>query len=164
MADEAKEEKEEYKRSLCFDCSKACVRGCSWADDYTPVDGWTAEKTRLGYLVLKCPEFTPDGEDRGRPKSFDNEGVTNLLEAVMTQTRNDYITGNGLYSMQTSSKKYAKKRYWVSDNPKAANRRVIEKFLRSRYAKMMFFVEDPEKIITMLRRRASVYETQNMPK
>ena len=162
MADEAKEEKEEYKRSLCFDCSKACVRGCSWADDYTPVDGWTAEKTRLGYLVLKCPEFTPDGEDRGRPKSFDNEGVTNLLEAVMTQTRNDYITGSGLYTRKTTSGRYTREGDYKSSCPKAANRRLIEKFLRSSYAQQLFFIRDPEQIIIKLRRMASIYDTQNM--
>lgn len=153
---------EEYRRSLCFSCSKACVNACCWSADLIPVKGWTAQPTRMGYLVIECPEFDPDGDDRGRPESFDNDGVTNLLEATMTLCRNDYITGSGLYTRKTTSGRYTREGDYKSSCPKAANRRLIEKFLRSSYAQQLFFIRDPEQIIIKLRRMASIYDTQNM--
>lgn len=33
--------------SLCWDCANACTRGCSWADTFTPVDGWIAARHDL---------------------------------------------------------------------------------------------------------------------
>ena len=31
--------------------------GCSWAHDFTPVDGWDAEKTEDSYFVNSCPLY-----------------------------------------------------------------------------------------------------------
>lgn len=49
---------------LCFRCDNACG-GCSWSKDFTPVEGWTAEKTKIwigrttidSYRITACPEF-----------------------------------------------------------------------------------------------------------
>lgn len=55
-------------KQLCWDCAKATNSGCSWSDDFTPVEGWTARKLEgrvyhggqtidETYLILDCPEF-----------------------------------------------------------------------------------------------------------
>ena len=56
---------------LCWKCKKACG-GCSWADRFEPVEGWTAEKrvrkynlfdvtaTYETYEIRACPEFVKD--------------------------------------------------------------------------------------------------------
>ena len=60
--------------TLCWDCAKA-VNRCSWSIDFTPVEGWTAEKTKLrnkdngyveSYRVTACPEFEPDAKKGGK--------------------------------------------------------------------------------------------------
>lgn len=41
----------------CWTCQKACG-GCSWSRSFSPVPGWTAEKTpRGGWHITACPEF-----------------------------------------------------------------------------------------------------------
>lgn len=60
------------KSNICFDCQNA-VCGCSWSRDFTPVPGWTAEKTVIRQIYVKgyeqdvetyhitaCPQFVPD--------------------------------------------------------------------------------------------------------
>lgn len=60
------------KPNICFDCQNA-VCGCSWSRDFTPVPGWTAEKTVIRQIYVKgyeqdvetyhitaCPQFVPD--------------------------------------------------------------------------------------------------------
>ena len=62
------------KPNICLDCQKA-VCGCSWSRDFTPVPGWTAEKTYImqcyvkgyeqaieTYHITACPQFVPDKE------------------------------------------------------------------------------------------------------
>lgn len=56
---------EEYQ--LCWTCKNACG-GCSWSQDGTPVEGWTAEKSFLPsngkyadtYKIIKCPLYNCD--------------------------------------------------------------------------------------------------------
>lgn len=57
------------KDSLCWWC-KNCYGGCSWAEDFTPVKGWTAEPTIIrskdgkrtypSFKVSQCPEYVKD--------------------------------------------------------------------------------------------------------
>ena len=53
--------------TLCWCCEKA-GGNCSWSENFTPVDGWTAKPTKItshdsptgyvdSYNVYKCPEF-----------------------------------------------------------------------------------------------------------
>ena len=49
---------------LCWDCGKY-AGGCSWSRDFTPVEGWTAEKVLMTsgtetYEIKECPEFVSD--------------------------------------------------------------------------------------------------------
>jgi len=66
------------RQTLCWDCENACG-GCSWSDHWkhTPVEGWTAKRTRLrmdkddygdSYIVIECPEFKRDRSDRNGPE------------------------------------------------------------------------------------------------
>lgn len=54
--------------SLCWDCNKAFTKGCSWAKNFVPVEGWTAERRDIrtngrtgteSYKVSACPQFDP---------------------------------------------------------------------------------------------------------
>lgn len=62
-----------FRHSLCWDCKNAVTLGCSWADRFEPVPGWTAEATKKktfgvlvdSYRVEACPEFIRDAENFG---------------------------------------------------------------------------------------------------
>ena len=43
----------------CFKCAKSSCGGCSWAKDFTPVEGWIAETVKYNnsYRIYWCPEF-----------------------------------------------------------------------------------------------------------
>ena len=61
-----------YKKTtvdtICWNCKNA-TGGCSWSEDFTPVEGWKAKPTTLkvrsgkyinyvkSYVVRKCPKF-----------------------------------------------------------------------------------------------------------
>lgn len=68
--------------SICENC-KNCLGGCSWAKNFTPVEGWTAEKAfwseKYGwsYKVIFCPLFK--GEPK-RPKAKRGKGKKNSYE------------------------------------------------------------------------------------
>jgi len=48
----------EEKDTLCWSCQRACGgMGCSWAHDFTPVDGWEAEQHGDSYFVKSCPLY-----------------------------------------------------------------------------------------------------------
>lgn len=56
--------------TLCWGCEKAGGK-CSWSKDFTPVEGWKAEPTKIksdnhskdrfcdSFDVYECPEFEP---------------------------------------------------------------------------------------------------------
>ena len=98
----------------------------------------------MGWMVTECPEFVEDDERRGRPESFDYDGVMKLLEAMMKQMRDDYIWGRGQF----------KKR--------AENRQAIERFLMSNHGRKMLQLTDPEEVIRQLRVLAKRHDTEMM--
>lgn len=51
---------EAIRHSLCWDCANSTTKGCAWAENFAPVEGWTAEKTEASYLVTACPELRRD--------------------------------------------------------------------------------------------------------
>lgn len=83
----------------CITCGNACG-GCSWSRDFTPVEGWFAalqpvknhekQRTLESYLVMDCPEYTPDR--RIRPEDISNDSVHALAAAVVEQAIADYRT------------------------------------------------------------------------
>lgn len=55
------------KDTLCWDCTKAGVKGCAWSGRFEPVKGWKAERVQRQDLkdgetfhVISCPEFEQD--------------------------------------------------------------------------------------------------------
>ena len=58
------------RSSLCWDCKNAVCKGCSWAESFQPVDGWTAEEGTVdgqtSFCVIDCPEFIRDAYTFGR--------------------------------------------------------------------------------------------------
>ena len=61
--------KKHSNATLCWQCQNA-TGGCSWSQDFTPVEGWDAKRTRIrlekgakyteSFIVKKCPKFRPD--------------------------------------------------------------------------------------------------------
>lgn len=110
---------DETRTSLCANCERATRGHCPWAQEGKPVKGWTAEKTvirdyRFGggvesYKVTECPGYVPTWvtvklvKRNGRykyvairkclnqPDTWDEDGVVNLLSAMMDAAREDYI-------------------------------------------------------------------------
>lgn len=134
--------------TLCYSCSKACTKECSWANQFIPVNGWTADKNPNGYCVYDCPEFVRDvyrdasGTEHkmrvSRP-DYDNEGCVKLLEAALRKTREDYMFGFGPFRKDDRTLN------------KGANRRLIEDDIRSEHFCKMFHVDNPDDIIRFLR-------------
>ena len=57
----------EKKPQPCWHCKKY-AGGCSWSRDFTPVEGWTAEKVLMTsgtetYEIKECPELVSDGTE-----------------------------------------------------------------------------------------------------
>ncbi len=64
-----KKTKEDFakREQPCWHCKKY-AGGCSWSRDFTPVEGWTAEKVLMGsgtetYEIKECPELVSDGTE-----------------------------------------------------------------------------------------------------
>ena len=63
-------------QQLCWDCQRALpFRGCPWADNFQPVEGWTATpKVLTGnvhtFAIRECPLFLAD-----KPATEDTEEV-----------------------------------------------------------------------------------------
>lgn len=70
--------------TLCWDCKRALKGECSWSDPYqqSPVEGWKAEKTSVGYRVVTCPEFVRETYGCGRYRSHDDYILA--LETALT--------------------------------------------------------------------------------
>lgn len=91
------------KDTLCWDCTKAGVKGCAWSKRFEPVPGWKAERVmrpdvRGGetFHVISCPEFEQDRtpeitprKDAYTPHELDviRNGVQNGESAVMIAWR-----------------------------------------------------------------------------
>lgn len=60
--------------TLCWDCKKAMVGGCSWSDPerQKAVDGWEAVKHGESYVVHACPEFVRETYGCGRYRTVDD--------------------------------------------------------------------------------------------
>lgn len=164
--------------TLCFTCAKACTKKCSWSSEFIPVNGWTALSTRNGYFVSHCPEYVcdtiEDGEHKGERKEehklsdIDNSGAMKLLEALAYQMRDDYVKGHGPYSgykikgLPSRNRPCVDMRFSSVAEIRAANRKLIEKFIVSESGKKMLQFENPEEVIRQLRVLARHYENEMM--
>lgn len=86
------------RANICMECVNACG-GCSWSKNFTPVDGWTAEKVERrhtdgyrtvdeGYRITDCPKFQK--ERKGNGSEHTAEGMMRLAEAVYKRAGDDY--------------------------------------------------------------------------
>ena len=80
----------------CMNCRNACGKtACSWATDFTPVEGWIAEPTVLSekysytqpsYCVLWCPQYS-----RGHSEVEYGDGdIRNLVFEILLQAVEDW--------------------------------------------------------------------------
>ncbi|MBQ1789777.1 MAG: hypothetical protein II008_06355 [Oscillospiraceae bacterium] len=147
--------------TICIECKYQCSRKCSWAWEFVPVDGWNAIETKNGYDVYECPNFQ---KGRGLPRAgFDTDGVIHCLQALMIQTRDDYIKGVDLNIDNDGNKKKSKYRKPLTPEERAqtraACRKRIEHWLRNDGQKLMM-LSDPEAVINQLRKFARKYEAE----
>ena len=63
--------------TICWNCQRA-TGGCSWSQNFKPVDGWKVQKTSIresgvrnfeSVKVLECPKFVED-ENRQKILNF----------------------------------------------------------------------------------------------
>ena len=124
--------------TICWDCVNACRSGCSWSENFTPVEGWEAEhivdekKGTDTYRVIRCPQFAKESR-ANRNRNLDEEGCIRMVEQLMKLTREDYIK-----------------------DPKLQPE--IERFLRGKGASRVHRIADPEKVIRKLKKAALAYK------
>ena len=147
--------------TICIECRYQCSHKCSWAWEFVPVPGWTAVETKSGYDVYKCPNFVAG---RGLPRAgFDTDGVIHCLQALMEQTRDDYIKGIDLNIDNNGRQRKGKYQPRMSSEEKAetrsACRKNIENWIRNDGQKLLM-LSDPEAVIRQLRKFARKYEAE----
>lgn len=141
--------------TLCIWCQRSCTNCCSWSDHLEPVNGWVAEETNHGYLVLECPEFVKETKESILPAKLDDDGCMLLMEAVARQMRDDYIHGKGFYDTERN---HGLSRAEI----RGKNRQLIEKWLTTGKGRKMLQLSNPEEVIQILRKLARKYETELM--
>lgn len=79
--------------SLCWKCARSTDSSCSWADSFTPVDGWDAEPTerysevyKTSYKVNHCPLF----KEHIQHDDIDDTGAQKLCGAIMARAGQEY--------------------------------------------------------------------------
>lgn len=140
----------EGQQTLCWSCRRSYTGGCSWADDFEPVEGWQAApqliKTHAGYdpdmtyFVTSCPLFKDECPEGSTHRTYyakpipDITGAQRLAAAIVAEAAKDLAT-------------------WlkVEDWGKV---REVEQWLRSdRAGAIMEY--DPDKLIKAIRQRVS---------
>ena len=124
----------EIRDTLCLHCTNACNRGCSWSDDFTPVDGWEAEYNEKldSFYVISCPKFVEETEEN-KNRNLDTEGCLLLVERVLEVARDDYMKSTEAMQKQ------------------------IQRFIRGRGARRLTQIEDPEGVIHRLDRDTAAF-------
>ena len=148
----------DFMETLCILCAHSCVNQCCWADEQKPVPGWVAESTRLGYIVIQCPEYVKDTYETIKPMKLHDRGTMYLLEAIVKQMREDYVTGHGPYDDYNKNRKHEQRK--SSGEIRGLNRKAIEKWLYGPTAGKLLQLSDTEAVIMGLRAMARKYETE----
>ena len=124
----------EIRDTLCLHCTNACNRGCSWSDDFTPVEGWKADYNEKldSFYVISCPKFSEETEEN-KNRNLDTEGCLLLVERVLEVARDDYMKSTEGMQKQ------------------------IQRFIRGRGARRLTQIEDPEGVIQRLDRDTAAF-------
>ena len=151
----------DYEDQLCVWCARSNINGCSWAEDLTPVEGWTAEPSKQGWHVIECPLFVKETAETILPAKLDDRGVMALLEEAAKQMREDYVQGRGgPYDDFNKNRKREERK--SPAEIRGANRQAIEKWLNGPVAGKLLQLSNTDEVIRMLRKMARKYETELM--
>lgn len=79
-------------QTLCWECSKIVIGGCSWASCFAPVEGWEADyhPNNKSYCVRYCPEFVKDGRNLIDPREVPDEVIENLSASIVDNALDEY--------------------------------------------------------------------------
>lgn len=144
----------------CIWCALSCVNQCSWANEQEPVEGWVAEKNPRGYSVIECPLFIKDTIETIKPTKLHDRGTMNLLEALVTQMSQDYVTGHGPYDDYNNARKRELRK--SKAEIRGMNRKAIEKWLYGPIAGKLLQLSDTDEVVRGLRKMSRQYETEMM--
>lgn len=157
--------KPDYIESICWTCANACG-GCSWADDFIPVDGWTAKKDIIltgkrdgssdaeTYSVIKCPEYVR--EMRHKFTELDNDGVLDLARRVLTQAGKDYLDDTEII-VETEGM-YLTERAETERNRAISDKGAIERFLKEGNLFTEVLNLNGERMLNKIQKDAAHYE------
>ena len=102
-------------------------------DKFEPVPGWTAEHQVTAsldsYMIFDCPEFIPGT----RLKKMDSDGANALIEKVLSECADDFIRCCDEIGED------------------------VERFIRSKEAEVVYGIEDPDAIISALKKKRIQY-------
>lgn len=145
--------------TLCLRCRNSYTNGCSWARDFTPVDGWCAlptaitfqKKQEQSFMVLMCPKFKEEAQDQderiyhAKPIE-DNAGAELLAAAIVKQACRDYL----MYGKRAHENKGESERDRIKRQSDKDKQKDIVKWFRSPEFRLISDI-DPESIIKRLR-------------
>ena len=102
--------------TLCSSCSNACGR-CSWSEDGTPVEEWTAEPTELwmghrftkSFAVSGCPHYKPD--EQRHTKTIRTDRVSTLAIRMIILAVKDFASA--CIKLRENDKKGFRSLAWV---------------------------------------------------
>ena len=126
------------RETKCITCGNACG-GCSWSQDFTPVEGWIAEPTvnREGvesFHVIDCPEYCKDRPLN--PNDVQENCLHALAAAVVEQAIKDYrdcVRGKPLSGEHDrgGGRQKKKDKDVIRENSCEGSIKAIERFFRS---------------------------------
>lgn len=130
-------------QTLCWRCEN-CFGGCSWSENFEPVEGWRAERTTIKYfntetpsfLVRNCPLFAADDGER---EYVSDDGFHNLMVAIYKRAAQDYVLlldrmDEPAYDPDGTAK--ARVKYQISEIEQLLPRWLTDKIKRERKKKI----------------------------
>lgn len=152
--------------SLCWRCRRSYTKGCSWAEKFVPVPGWTAEEQYIKllwknvnqkiqtFIVLSCPLFKDEAPNGAGERVYyakpveDENGAQELAAAIIKQALKDYFEDYSLY-LKTGEPEFLDKA------------RAIERWIRSKVFRNISAI-DPEYLIELMRNKARAMAQQEV--
>lgn len=111
------------KSTLCWTCQNGYANKCPWMTDFTPVEGWEAEKTVIrdnirepidSYLVIKCPMYVKENIKENKTYLSNYKNIQGILKNKKLSEKDRYFL-NELYliGLKRFEKEFKTSRYFI---------------------------------------------------